>query len=54
MPYADNLVLMSETVERLKDNVSEWKETFQSKCSKVYLGKTKLVVSGGIIEDGLS
>ena len=32
----------------LRNNLLEWKEAFESKCLKVNLGKTKVLVSGGI------
>ena len=44
--YADNLVLMEETMEKLRENFDEWREAFESKGMKVNLGKTKLMVSG--------
>ena len=37
--YADDLVLMSETVEGLMDKFLKWKEAFESKGLKVNLGK---------------
>ena len=52
--YADDLVLMSETIEGLRDQFSKWKETFEGKCLKVSLVKTKVKVSGGITKDGMS
>ena len=44
--YADNLVLMGETMEELRENLDEWKEAFESKGMRVNLGETKLRVSG--------
>ena len=44
--YADDLVLMGETMEELKENFDEWREAFESKEMRVNLGKTKLMVSG--------
>ena len=52
--YADDLVLMSETIEELRNKFIKWKEAFESKGLKVNLGKTKVVVCGGITEDGMS
>ena len=54
--YADDLVLMSETIERLINKFLKWKETFESKCLTVSLGKTKLCENncGGITKDGMS
>ena len=46
MLYADDLVLMSETMEGLREKFSKWKEVFESTWLKVNLGKTKVVVSG--------
>ena len=44
--YADDLVLMGEIMEELRDNFDEWIEAFESKGMRVNLGKTKLMVSG--------
>ena len=46
MLYADDLVLMSETMEGLREKFWKWKEAFKSKGLKVNLGKTKVVVGG--------
>ena len=46
MLSADDLVLMSETMEGLRETFWKWKEAFESKGLKVNLGKTKVVVSG--------
>ena len=46
MLYADDLVLMSETMEGLREKFRKWKEAFESKGLKVNLGKRKVVVSG--------
>jgi len=46
MLYADDLVLMSETMEGLREKFWKWKEVFESKELKVNLGKTKAMVSG--------
>ena len=43
--YADDLVLMGETMEELRENFDEWREAFESKGMRVNLGKTKLMVS---------
>ena len=42
--YADNLVLMSDTIEGLRDKFIKWKEAFERKGLKVSLGKTKVMV----------
>ena len=53
--YADDLVLMSETMEELREfKFWKWKEAFKSKGLKVNLGKTKVVVSGAEGEVSLS
>ena len=52
--YVDDLVLMSETIEGLRNKFLKWKESFESNCLKVNLGKTKVVVSGGITKDDMS
>ena len=52
--YADDLVMMSETIKGLKDNFLKWRESFERKGLKVNLGKTKIMVSSGITHDGLS
>ena len=44
--YADDLVLMRETMEELRENFDESKEAFKSKGMRVNLGKTKLMGSG--------
>ena len=54
MLYADDLVLMSETIEGLRNKFLKWKEAFESKGLKVNLRKTKVMVSGGITKDGMS
>ena len=54
MLYADDLVLMSETIEGLRSKFLKWKEAFESKGLKVNLVKTKVMVSGGITKDGMS
>ena len=38
--YADDLVLMSETIKRLRNMFLKWKETFESKGVKVNHGKS--------------
>ena len=52
--YANDIVLVSETIDGLWSKFLEWKEAFESKGLKVNLGKTKVMVSGGITKDGLS
>ena len=52
--YLFDLVLMSETMEGLRDGFLKWKEAFESKDLKVNHGKTKVMVSSGITKDGMS
>ena len=52
--YADDLVLMSETMEGLSNMLLKWKEAFESTGLKDNFGKSKLMVSSGIMQDGLS
>ena len=52
--YADDLVLMSETIEAHRNKFLKWKEAFESKGLKVNLGITKQMVCGGITKDGTS
>ena len=52
--YADDFVLMSETIEGLRNEFFKWKEVFVSKGLKVSLRKTNIIVSGGITKDGMS
>ena len=50
--YADDLDLMSETIEGLRNELLKWK-AFENKGLKVNLEKTKVIVSGGITKDGM-
>ena len=43
--YADDLVLMNESIENLKEKFFKWKEAFESRGLKVNLKKTKVMVS---------
>ena len=43
--YADDLVLMNESIENLKEKLLKWKDAFESKQLKVSLKKTKVMVS---------
>ena len=45
--YADDLVLMAETMEELEAQFICWKAAFEGKGLKVNLGKTKVMESGG-------
>ena len=51
--YADDLVLMRETIEGLRNKLKKWKENFESKRLKVNLGKTIVIISGSIKKDDL-
>ena len=52
--YADDLVMISETIERLRNKFLKCEEDFESKVFKVNLRKTKVIVSGSITKDGKS
>ena len=43
--YADDLVLMAETLENLKKKLTNWKENIKAKGLLVNVSKTKLVCS---------
>ena len=55
--YADDLVLMSPTMEQLGRRVAEWRASFLDKGLKMNAGKSKVMVgsSGGkmIINSGM-
>ena len=44
--YADDLVIMRETMEDLKERFWNWKNALESKGLKVNTRKTKMMVSG--------
>ena len=44
--YADDLVIISEDIEDLKERFWNWKDAMESKGLKVNTRKTKLMVSG--------
>ena len=44
--YADDLVLMSETMKNLRERFRNWKDPLESKDFKVNTRKTKVMVSG--------
>ena len=52
--YAVDLVVMSETIERLRNKFLKWKEAFESKGLTVHLETMKVMVSGSIALSGLS
>ena len=43
--YADDLVLMSEIMEKLRETFLKWEETFEGKRLKINLKKPKMMVS---------
>ena len=45
--YADDLVLMAETMEELEAQFIRWKAAFEEKRLKFNLGKTKVMENGG-------
>ena len=49
-----DLVLMSETIDGLRDEFLKRKEAFKSKGLKDNLRKTTVMVCGGITKDGMS
>ena len=52
--HANDIVLLSERIKALRNKYSKW-QAFESNGLKVNLGKTKVMVSGGIItKDGMS
>ena len=51
---ANGLVLMSETIKGLRNKFLRWNDTFGNKALKVNLGKTNIMVSGGITKGGFS
>ena len=50
----NDLVLMSKTMEGLRNKSLKWKEAFESKGLKVNFWKIKVVDMGGITKDGLT
>ena len=52
--HADDLVLMSETIEGLRNTFFEWKEAFESMGLEVNLWRAYLMTSSGITKVGLS
>ena len=49
--YADDSILMSETIEGFRNKFLKWKEAFKSKGLKVNLGKTNLMVVVVVVVD---
>ena len=52
--YADDLVLMSETMEGPGNKFLKWMEALESNGLKVNLGKIKVMVCGNITKDDVS
>ena len=44
--YADDLVLMKESLDDLKERLQRWRSALEDKGLKVNVGKTKMMVSG--------
>ena len=44
LQHADDLVLMSETTEGLRNEFLKWKEAYESKGLKVNYGKIKVML----------
>ena len=52
--YADDLVLVSQTIEKLRKTSIKLTQAFESKSLKVDIRKTKVMVSGGSRKDGIT
>ena len=52
--YADDLVLMSESLEDLRERLQRWRNALEDKGLNVNVGKTKMMVSGTEGEIALS
>ena len=46
MLYADDLVIIAETLEELRIRYNTWKDSMESKGLRVNLAKTKIMISG--------
>ena len=44
--YADDLAVIAETEEELIKRLNEWKDNMESKCMRVSMNKTKVMISG--------
>ena len=51
--YADDLVLMREMIEVFRNKYLKWKEDFECKSLIVCHEKTKVMVSGSVVKNGL-
>ena len=47
--YADDLVLMADSMEELLIKFDEWKTAIEKKGLKVNLGKTKVMIRGEVV-----
>ena len=52
--YVDDLVLMNDKIEGLRNKFLKWKEAFESKGMKFNFKKTKEMVSSIITQDDMS
>ena len=52
--YADDLVLMSESMDDLRERFQKWRSALEGKGLKLNVGKTKMMVSGTEGEIALS
>ena len=52
--HADDSILMSSTIDELRNMSKKWKEAFKSNSLKANLGKTMVMVSEGVAKHGLS
>ena len=43
--YADDLILMAESEESLRDKIVKWKSWLEAKCLRMNTGKTKVMFS---------
>ena len=48
--YADNLVLVTQSIEELREKVQQWKTCMESKGLKMNIDKTKVMRSGKVVE----
>ena len=48
---ADDLVLVSDTIEKPRRRFLNWREAFKTKGLKVHLKKTKVMVSADVKEN---
>jgi hypothetical protein len=47
--YADDLVIMAESLQELEGKYIEWKNTLESKGLRVNVGKTKIMIGDGVM-----